>query len=41
MLSNLIIVVNLFVTDAARIDWRSIGILWVEDHGLVNWVDLL
>ena len=37
----LIVVVNLFVADAARIDWRSVGILWVKDHRLVHWVHLL
>jgi len=31
----LVIVMNFFVADSARIDWRSIGILRVEDHGLV------
>jgi len=38
---GLIIVMDLFVTDATRIYWRSIGILWIENHWLVNWVNLL
>ena len=39
--SYLVIVVNLLVADAARIDWRGVGVLRVEHHRLVRWVDLL
>lgn len=37
---RLVIVMNFFVADPARIDWWSIGVLWVENHGLVRWIYL-
>ena len=32
---------DLLVTDAARVDRRGVRVLWVEDHWLVGWIDLL
>jgi hypothetical protein len=39
--THLVIVVDLLMADAAGVDGRGVGILWVEDHGLISWVDLL
>lgn len=38
---RLVIVMNFFVADSTRINWWSIGVLWVEHHRLVGWIDLL
>jgi len=37
----LVIVMDLFMADATGIYRWSVGVLWVEDHRLVYWVNLL
>jgi hypothetical protein len=39
--AHLIIVVDLLVADTAWVDGGRVGVLGIEDHGLVSWVDLL